>query len=94
MAHFMTPFHGTGRLQDPLRKTGREVQLSRSLATLKDMNMLISLGDGHIPVYKRLDLTVLYTEDIFNFFSGPDYREIDNIAKEYENLYRNKEVVH
>ncbi len=56
-AHFMTCFTTLVVYRILEKKLGGKYSCEQILATLKDMNMLISPGDGYIPVYMRTDLT-------------------------------------
>ena len=56
-AHFMTCFTALVVYRILEKKLGGKYSCEQILATLKDMNMLISPGDGYIPVYMRTDLT-------------------------------------
>lgn len=72
-AHFMTCFTALIIYRILEKKLNEKYTCSEIISTLREMNMLISPGDGYIPSYTRTDLT----DDLHNRFGfRTDYQII------------------
>lgn len=84
-AHFMTCFISLFIYRLLEKKLGYKYTTSQILDTLRNMNVLESIGDGYIPEYIRTDLTDDLHE-LFNFRTDYEINTYNDFKKIFENL--------
>ena len=84
-AHFMTCFISLFIYRLLEKKLGYKYTTSQILYTLRNMNVLESIGDGYIPEYIRTNLTDDLHE-LFNFRTDYEINTYKDFKKIFENL--------